>query len=322
MDQLCGAIIDLAETEHYCLALAARGVEPFFANATAKADADFDGWCERKWREKGYEFLWDAEVQLFGRMLPSWIQTVGVCVGEGGGRAFQDSLYWSLVYGDMRGKPVSVAWEPAYAISRVQVGKNQIRGKYGSCGVWMATALHDYGTVARGVFGTVDLSRQREDLATTWSQKGGSVPQTILAESANYKAEAAMLCQTPKDVRNALLAGYGVFRCADRATRPTRDADGFSGTQSSGGHCQEIRGVYRDVKGRTRYNEQQSWPPGAAPHGGGPLKLYNGEVREHPEGCGAIGEDDVGYYCQRGEVWAISPPRMSFNGVSPSEVSE
>jgi len=305
-DSLCGARIRPDQTAKFCERLARDGMEPHFAQATAKMRPDFRKWADAKWQAKPQCFLWDAEIKLYGKMLPSWIQKIGVCIGMGHGRAWQDSIYWQQAFGVAPFMPLELAWEFTYTMSRNLPGKERWKGD-GSVGAWAAEAGHDYGMLLRGQYGTIDLTRQREDLAAKWAES--SVPQQLKNEAGGKRAESVMLCKTVDDVRRALVAGYGVARCADRATRAQRDADGFCGIQSSGGHCQALRGVFENRKGRTLFVEQQSWPGTAAPHGGGPLKLYDGSTRELPEGAGAISEDDVQYYLTHGEVWAMAPPR-------------
>lgn len=306
MDHLCGAHILPEETDRFCMGLAKAGIEPLFADASIRQKPDFTSWCVRKWQGAGSEFLWHAERSLFGKLLPSWIQTRGVCVGMGHGRAWQDAVYNELAFGASRGETVAIAWEFLYGRSRTAPGHGRIHGD-GSVGAWAAEAGHNDGIVIRGNHGTIDLTQQREDLAIRWGDAG--VPAALLQDASGFRAHAVMRCTTTTDVRNALLARYGIARCAARATRPQRDAEGFSGTESSGGHCQCLRGVYRDRRGRTRFVEQQSWPGTAAPHGGGPLQLWDGRTEELPEGAGAIEEDDVETYLRTGEVWAMAPPR-------------
>lgn len=305
---LCGAWISPEQTDAVCLALAAQGAEPLFGDAAPQFNGYGEGKCV---------LLQDAEEKLFGHTLPSWMQTRGTCVSQGTGRGVQDSLYNDLAFGDAIGKPVQLSAETIYGGSRVQVGKGQM-GKAspwgssrpsgdGSCGAWAAQFVHDYGMLARGVYGSIDLSKAREDLSIQWGNVG--VPQALLQESAGYKARACMRAMTVENVRDGLAAGYAGARCAQKATHGQRDQDGMLQPSDSGGHCQELCGVFVDYKGRLCFVEQQSWGAEAGPVGGGMWKLQDGREVQPREGACGIFVDSIQTYLRTGEIWLFAPPK-------------
>lgn len=185
MDHLCGARIDPAETELVHDYLRALGLPV----SAAAADPSLIGY-----REGETVLLWDAEQNLFGKLLKSWIQTFGCCVGMGFGRAMQDAIYNAVAFGNQLWKePVSVAWEPAYGGSRTaaDIGNGRMGADPdGNYPPWMARWFHDYGVSVRKQYGAYDLTRQREDLAAQWCAKGHAVPQQIVAESKPFKSQA------------------------------------------------------------------------------------------------------------------------------------
>lgn len=308
----CSAIIDPAETDAVCVALAGQGKEPLFADAMPS----FKGYGD------GKSFLHqESETILFGKTGPSWMQNRGTCVSQGTGRGAQDALYSALAFGENVGKPVQLCFETIYAGSRIQIGKGKLGNGDGSIGAWACQFLHDFGLLARGVYGPIDLSSPQEMLAVRWGSPGMGVPSVLLADSASYKSPACMKCVTVEDVRDALAARCGVARCAQKATHGQRDQDGTLRPVASGGHCQELAGVFVDIHGDLLFVEQQSWGA-SGPVGGGPFKLQDGREIMPREGSCAIYPEDVQGYLKEGEIWAFRSPITPWSDPSqkPSEI--
>lgn len=313
-----GAHIDPRETEAFCLRLAQVNEEPLFADARSDL---------RDFGVGRNVFLWDAEQALWGHTLPADSQARGTCVSRGTYRAAQLSLYWSIAFGGLVGKLVTLAYEPIYGGSRVNVGGGRLSGD-GSYGAWAAQYVHDYGLLPRGKFGTIDLTKSNEPLACTWGTRGHGVPQSILRESADYRAAACWCCRTVEDIRDAIAAGYGVAFCSNtlwqvpdgQTTR--RDGDGMCRPVDSGGHCEAIVGTYRDHKGRECFVRQQSW--GNYPRGTDRIKVYDGREIPLPEGAyGSFVADNDRALRGGGEAWAISAPFSAWRDPhqKPSEVA-
>lgn len=301
--ELLGAHLDPKETDAVCLIMAAQGVEPLFADA----QPGLAGFGTGK-----SVLLFEAEQHLFKQYLPSWSQKSGTCVSMGFGRAWQDALYWGLAFGSLEGTPASICFETIYGGSRVTIGKGKLGSGDGSIGAWAALYGHDYGLLTRGTYGTIDLSKPREDLAVLWGTPGRGVPASLLAESAGYKASGCMRCTTVENIVDAICAGYGCAGCAQIATSGIRDDHGMCRPRPSGGHCQEIRGVYIDWKGRLCGVMQQSWGA-AGPSGGGPIKLQDGREIPLPEGACGVFAEDLKRYLTDGEVWAVAAPYRPWN---------
>lgn len=303
-DNLLGCDIDPVKTAAVCQALADQGKQPIFGDAMPQ----LKGWGIDK-----SVLLFDAEMKLFGKYMPSWNQLRGTCVSQGFGRAWQDALWYAIAFGNRIGLPVQICNEPIYAGSRINVGKGNLGNGDGSCGAWAALYGHNFGLNSRQVYGNIDLTTPHEDWACQWGAPHHGVPQSLLDASADYKADACMKCESIEDVRDALAAGYGVARCAKHATHGTRSIDGFLDPVPSGGHCQEIRGVYVDIKGDLCFIDQQSWN-GNGPVGGGPIKLQDGREVDLPEGASATHSDTIAIYLNEGEVWAVAPPYNVWKG--------
>lgn len=296
---LCGACWSIIETEAARTKLESAGIQ-----TSAESLVGF--------RANETVLLWDAEHELFGKLLPSWLQRIGTCVGMAMGRATQDAILWTLAFGGQVGATVEVAWEPTYAVARQahDIGAGKMgadpSGNYPS---WYARALHRYGVATRRDYGAVDLTQQREDLAANWATGKRQPPAEIVSENRQWLVAACRWPESVEEVLGCLRAGYGVSRAANVATRPKRQANGYCGLQSSGGHAECWRGVIVDQSGNVFVAEQQSWPGEAAPHGPHRIVANDGRELELPEGCGLLDMDDVQHILKTGEVIAIAPPR-------------
>lgn len=307
--RLCGAIIDPAITDAVCLALSNAGKQPLFGDARS----DLAGFGI------GKSFLHqDSELALFGKTLPSWMQRRGTCTEQGTGRALQHASFSAVGSGSQLGQSVEWASEILYGVARVQLGKGRFgkadpwgsrRGAGDGCsGALVAQAAHDYGWLPRGVYGSYDLSKPREDLAVAWSNTG--TPGSLLPGSLAFKADACMLVKTPENLRDGLAAKYGAACCGHWATEGQRNADGIIVPTdiSPGGHCEEASGVFVDIHGDLLFVIQNSWGQ-AGPTGGGPIKLQDGRVIVLAEGAAAVRVEWILKYIQQGEIWLLSPSK-------------
>ncbi len=308
-NELCGCIIIPDETAGYHEAMAASGIASMYADAPSV----FEGFGDDR-----DVFLWDWEIKLFGKMLPTRVQKTGVCCGEGFGRSMQDTINSAWIFGTKVGRKFMLAWEPWYALSRTVYGHPNWVGD-GSCPPWMAMTAHEGGLLERGTYGSIDLTNPREDLASQWSSARGRVPAPIVNLCNNLKASSAKQLKTKQQVRDCIASRRGVARCAPRATGKVRDSQGRAHQVASGGHCQAWRASFYDANGVWSVVEQQSWPVGACPAGGGPIRLRDGTTRELPEGAAVLFPEDVDYCLDKGEIWGIDAPTTLPNDVSATE---
>jgi hypothetical protein len=306
---LCGAIIDPAVTDAVCQALADAGKQPFFGDAQPGL-AGFG---------IGKSFLHqDSETKLFGQPLPSWMQRRGTCTDQGTGRAFHHATLSAIADGILIGSHVEYAIETMYGYARVQLGKGQFgRAKPwgytgndsgdGCSGAFVAQAAHDCGAPVRGVYGSFDLTKPREDLAVAWSNTG--CPTSLIPEANKYRASACMLVKTVENLRDGLAAKYGATLCGHWATEGQRDANGEVAPTdiSPGGHCEEVSGVFIDIAGDLLFIIQNSWGT-QGPSGGGPIKMQDGREVVLAQGAAAVHVEWIQKYLKQGEIWLIGRP--------------
>jgi hypothetical protein len=290
---------DDAAVDDFCQALDAAGTPAVFS----AAQPDLAGHWERlKAAGETGIFLQDAESELFGHTLPAESQRRGTCVSRGTMRAIRDAYYWGIVHHEDLATPRDICFEPIYGGSRVQVGGGRLGTGDGSVGAWAAQFVHDFGLLARGVYGGVDLTQPREDLAVDWGNPGVGVPAGLLAEARAHPVGACHFCPTTAAIADAVSAGYGVAYCSNLIWGD-RDRNGIARPVTSGGHCESICGVARSPQGDTLFIRQQSW--GARPNGPDLLNFAGGTKRLRQGAYGAFEEDIAKGLRGGGEAWAF-----------------
>jgi hypothetical protein len=293
----------------FCQTLSARSPNGQVAFGAAKSE--FKGtWKRLAERGSSGVFLQDAEMILFGRYLPADSQARGTCVSRGTFRACQDSYFHSLTIAAQIGTPAMLCFEPIYGGARVNIGRGNLGYSDGAYGAYAAQWVHDYGLLPRGKYGQWDLSKAREDLAVDWGNPGRGVPRELIEQSKGHLVASCFQCQTLDDVADAIACGYGVAFCCNslwqipdgQSTR--RDADGMCRPVTGGAHCEEVRGIFIDHKGRLCFLRQNSW--GDYPRGGR-LRLKDGRELELPPGSYGAFADDMqrAMASSGGDVWAF-----------------
>ena len=296
-----------------CEYLARSGAGPVYSDSEPQLKGH---WERLKSRGVKGMFLWQWEREFFGKLLPADAQYAppdeGTCVGRGTYRAIQDTLGTALSLGLIVGRPVLIAYEPIYAGSRVESGRGAIQGG-GSNGGWAAQFVHRYGVIERKQYGSIDLSKSREDLASRWGRMG--VPQELKAESANHIVPSAFYTPDTSSLADCLAAGYA-GTCCSRWAFGGRDQNGESRYSGPTAHCEEWCGVYVRQDGSTGFVRRNS-------HGdnvpGGPRVLgYAGGSVELPWGGYGVSEQDAAGAMATGENWTFGV----VGGFRPNGVSD
>lgn len=301
-----------AAVEAFCQKVESSGRPIAFGDAKP----EFKGYW-RKLVERGVTgvFLQDAEEKLFGSTQPAEFQRRGTCVSRGTFRACQDSYYNQLATHDI-GSVVKLCYEPIYAGSRVEIGGGQLGHGDGSCGAWAAEFVHDYGLIPRGIYGKYDLTESREDWACQWGEPRIGVPSELLVASKAHLVAQCFQCTTTEEIADAIASLHGVAFCSN-VIWGDRDVTGMSRPVSSGGHCEEVCGVFLRREGDIGFVRQQSW--GDSPSGSNILRYSGGEKRLRQGSYGAF-DNDLGHAMAgaNGDVWAFG----GITGWRPKDTAE
>jgi len=245
--------------------------------------------------------LWDAMIQVRGSHLPNIAQQIGDCVSWGAAHAIDYLQAVQMVRGPP-GFEFAQAFPPyIYGTSRVQVGKNQIRGD-GSVGAWAAQALRDYGCLRSDAPQCPPYSGS---IATSWGRSGP--PQWALTEAKPFSVKSIAQVNSAEEARDAICNGYPVTIASSWwGTNRITPVDGrmVATRNTSWGHQQCIIGY--DGSGRTPYfYVLNSWGENAHP----------APLQNEPPGGYWVRFADIDHICKEGDSWALS----SFEGF-PADV--
>jgi len=227
--------------------------------------------------EKQIRLLYQAVRQVVGADI-CLQQTIGDCVSQGWSQA-RDYLACCQIAAGQREKWVATcATEPIYALSRVEVGGNRIRGD-GSVGAWAAKAVTTYGTLSRMKYGSIDLSVYSGDRARKWGSAG--CPDELEPVARERLIRTVSLVTSYDQARDAIANGYPVVVCSQQGFREERDADGFMRPQGTWPHCMIFIAVDDQFR-RPGLLCMNSW---------GPHWITGPKRHDQPDGSGWVDAD-------------------------------
>lgn len=207
-------------------------------------------------------------------------QTIGDCVSQGWAQA-RDYVACAQIVAGLRQRWIATcATEPIYALSRVEVGGNKIRGD-GSVGAWAAKAVSQYGTLSRIKYPTVDLSVYSGERARRWGSTG--CPDELEPIARERQIKTVSLCTSYEQARDAIANDYPVVVCSQQGFDEQRDADGFMRPRGTWGHCMIFTGVDDSFR-RPGLLCQNSW---------GPHWISGPKRHDQPEGSGWVDAETV-----------------------------
>lgn len=235
-------------------------------------------------------FLWAAEVKVFGRVLPSYLQTIGSCVSMGWGRGAQDQLLSDAamrveqeeIPSELK-RDYIVATEPIYGGSRNEIGGGRLGNGDGSIGSWAARWVTEYGILFRKKYGNIDLTNPDDSIAKRWGNRGVGVPDALEPLAKEHPITEVSVCRSWEAARDALATYNSVPICSNQGFTTTR-VNGFCSPRGTWSHCMVLRGVGVAKGNRPFGVVQNSWGNNN-PGGPGKVTLETGEVIDLPNGC-------------------------------------
>ena len=240
---LCGAKIVRKETERI------QGIQKFKAFKDVPLVARNETTLLYKYLEK-----------LAGKF-PLRTQGTGDCVSMGaalavdilkGVQAFLKNTHGSWI--------AETATEVLYALSRVEIGGGAFRGEAGSTGAWAAEAVKKYGTLARGVYGSIDLSIYSSRRADDWGDRG--CPDELESLTREHQVLTVTRVYTTEDVKAAITNGYPVTIASNAGFQNRRDKNGFSWPEGIWPHQMCIIAYRTDIEGFLIQNSWGIWNSG------------------------------------------------------------
>lgn len=181
--------------------------------------------------------------KVLGKKLPDYNQlSVGSCVGFGTSKAVEYLSLAEIYLLKDKEEFKTIAQEVTYALSRVEIGGGKLVGD-GSIGAWAAKAVKDYGVVARGKYGDLDLTAYNEAQCRKLGKIGMSKDMETVARQHPVKSYTKIT--NWKDACVALAQGFFILVCSNQGFSSTRDDSGFSKPSGRWGHCMCISGYQK-----------------------------------------------------------------------------
>lgn len=155
-------------------------------------------------------------------------QEIGDCVGQASTLGAEFVCATQIAYSkkneQWKGK---FSTEVTYAGSRVEIGGGVIRRGDGSTGAWAAEWLKRYGTVLRGKYGNIDLTKYDPDIARQWGKPRVGVPDELEAIAKEHPVKTVTLVRSWKEACDAIANGYPVLICSSVGFNTRTDKEGF-----------------------------------------------------------------------------------------------
>lgn len=205
-------------------------------------------------------YLWKAYEQIKGAKCPARNQRqVGSCVSFGTAKAVEHTMCCEIVAGDPE-EFRDLAQEVIYGGSRVEVGGGRLRGD-GSVGAWAADFVKKWGVVARGKYGSYDLSAYSESTCRRFGDAG--VPAELETEAKLHPVSDITQVREWDNAKKLLAAGHGIAICSGQGFSMQRDGNGICKASGSWAHCMALDGYQVADDGKEYGHITNSWGPDA-----------------------------------------------------------
>lgn len=179
-------------------------------------------------------------------------QTTGDCTSHGTRNAVDTSRAVEI---DIKGEPETwlarTATEPQY-------------GYRGYSGQGMSVSrgcewFNKFGMVARGKYGSIDLSKYDSSIGTRWGSAG--VPEEIKVAAKKHPCRYLAYLKTTREIVDAVANGFGVAIGSNQGFANRRDSNGIATPSGSWSHCMSIIGCddTKTIDGETLFLIANSW---------------------------------------------------------------
>lgn len=227
-------------------------------------------------------------------------QTIGDCVSQGYGLLVDYLKCIQITQGQRAEFKGETSTEVIYAGSRWEIGQGRIGRADGSIGAWAAKFITDFGTLARGKYGNIDLSVYDGNRARSWGAPGRGVPDELEPTLLEHTVKTVSMVTSYEEARDSIANGYPVAVCSNRGFTQSRDRDGFARPAGSWGHCMLFIAV-DDAFGRPGLLCMNSW---------GPDWIDGPKRHDQPDGSFWVDADVVNGMLRQQDSFAAS----GFNG--------
>lgn len=218
--------------------------------------------------------------------------SVGSCVGCGTAAAVDMLKATEIALGDREEFNNYTAVEPIYGGARVTIGGGRLRGD-GCVVSWAIQYINQYGTLARGKYGNVDISQYSADRCKKWGVSSG-FPKSLENLSKEHLVTQFAKVSSYSEVCDSIANGYPVIFGSNLGFTNKRDSEGFAKVSGSWAHCQYL-GACDDNNRRPAALCINSW----GNWNSGPKRF------DQPDGSYWLDAEVIDRIC-RGEAFSIS----------------
>lgn len=241
--------------------------------------------------DNAVRLLWDHTRKVIGRDI-CYTQEIGDCVAVATQTALDYLQCREICDGD-REKWTEISSEIIYAGARVNVGRGQLSGD-GCVVSWAARAIQDFGTVKRGTYGDVDLSRYSGRVARSLGSRGVGIPKAIIQYSKAHVVEGFEMVESYAEISDLVASGHPVVIGSSQGFSETRDRQGFARPQGRWEHAMCIVGVDNQHERRCVCISNQ-W---------GPNWISGPKRHDQPDGTFWVDEEIVDRMLNQGEAFS------------------
>jgi len=231
-----------------------------------------------------------------GMSVPNVSQgSIGSCVAAAASKCVDYLKITEIVNGDREQFVNITAIEPIYYGARVVIGKNRIRGE-GAIVAHAVKYISEYGTIARGKYGNIDLSTYSVDRCRKYGQ-GKGFPKTIEDISKSYLVSQYTRVKSWEEYRDSVANGFPVIVGSKYGYSNETDNEGFCRQNTSWNHCMSGIGV-DDNSNRKGGLIDNSWGPSW-------LKIRKRKLGQ-PDGSFWADADNIDKMMRNGDAWSLS----------------
>jgi hypothetical protein len=220
---------------------------------------------------------------------------LGSCVAHGTAGGVDTLKATEIANGDRELFVAPTAEEPIYYGARVKIGKNRIRGD-GAIVAYAIKYIAEYGTLAKGKYGNIDLTTYSVDRCRKWGQ-GSGFPKTLEDISKDHLVLTFSRVKSWEEFRDSIYNDCPVIFGSRYGFSNETDTDGFCKQNTTWHHCMYGFAV----------DDESKRPGGCIDNSWGEKWLkQRGKRMDNPPGSFWCDAQIIDNIMSNGDCWSIS----------------
>lgn len=218
--------------------------------------------------------------------------SIGTCTSFGIAGGVDLTKVTEITNGERSNFVAITATEPIYFGAR-KLNNWQIRGDGASVALGVKY-VHEFGTIARGKYGSVDLSSYSVQKSRDWGNNKG-FPKEIEVISKNYPIEQYSRVKSYEEIRDSIANDCPVVVGSSYGYDSICDNDGIAKQNKTWGHCMVMIAIRGD---KDLVLIANSWGPDWNKM---PVRKYG-----EPKGTFWVTAENAHKMAAKGDAWSIS----------------